>query len=111
MVRMVVLLPALQTQVRIWAFDEAVRVHSCYRSGMHITPEDIERRFDHHPPPDEERVEAHQGVRTVLRETAKYIVARVPPGREASLAITKLEEAMYWANAALARQNGNEPAK
>jgi hypothetical protein len=30
--------------------------------------------------------------------------AEYPPGREKALAITKLEEAMLWANAAIARQ-------
>jgi hypothetical protein len=71
---------------------------------MDISNEDIDHRFTYHVPPDEERAKAHEGVRTVLGETAKYVVARTPAGREQSLAITKLEEAMFWANAALARQ-------
>jgi hypothetical protein len=78
-----------------------------YCSGMHITQDDLDNRFTYHSPPDEERILAHENIRTALCETAKYIVARVPAGREASLAITKLEEAMYWANAALARQNAS----
>jgi hypothetical protein len=72
---------------------------------MEITDQDIENRFNYHQPPTDARIEAHAGVRAVLAETAKYIVGRVPAGREQSLAVTKLEEAMFWANAALARQN------
>jgi hypothetical protein len=69
-----------------------------------ISADELDRRFSHHPPPDEDRVKAHEGVRAVLSEVASYLVANTPAGREQSLAITKLEEAMYWANAALARQ-------
>jgi hypothetical protein len=35
---------------------------------------------------------------------ARFIDDTLPPGREKSLAITKLEEVMFWANAGLARQ-------
>ena len=45
-----------------------------------------------------------------LREAAKSLAQDIldltPPSREQSLALTKLEEAVMWANAAIAR---NEP--
>ena len=50
-------------------------------------------------------MERHQRVRTVLFSAADEIVELTgPPSREQSLAITKLEEAMFWANAAIARE-------
>ena len=47
---------------------------------------------------------AHSNVRFACREAAKLFLATVPAGREQSLAITKLEEAMMWANAGIARE-------
>jgi hypothetical protein len=35
---------------------------------------------------------------------AQFVDRICPDGREKSTAITKLEEAMFWANAAIARQ-------
>ena len=37
---------------------------------------------------------------------AVEIVKAIPPGRERSVALTKLEEAMFWTSAAAARNNG-----
>lgn len=67
-----------------------------------MTPEDIANRFDFHQPDDEKRM-SHEFVRNMLAATAKDFEHLLPEGREKSLAITKLEEAMFWANAALAR--------
>lgn len=63
---------------------------------------DLDRRFDYHKP-DEGRAAAHAGVREVIKEAAQELVTLVPEGREHSLMLTKLEEAMFWANAAIAR--------
>lgn len=64
---------------------------------------DLGRRFSHHPPGEGGTV-SHEGVRFVCKEAANYILRSVPPGREQSLALTKLEEAMFWANAGIARE-------
>ena len=45
----------------------------------------------------------HQKVRETLYEAASTLNLMLPNGREKSLAITKLEEAMFFANAAIAR--------
>lgn len=65
---------------------------------------DIENRFEYHPPKDEETKFAHERVRLLLVEVALELDGLVPEGREKSTAITKLEEAMMWANAGIARQ-------
>lgn len=69
---------------------------------MTITKEDVEQRFIFHPP-DEEKAAKHARIRREIKATAETIVESVPEGREQSLAITKMEEAMFWANAGLAR--------
>lgn len=58
--------------------------------------------FNHHAP-DAMRVEAHQTMRGAFKTSAQYLMMNVAPSRERSLALTKLEEAMFWANAAIAR--------
>jgi hypothetical protein len=44
----------------------------------------------------------------LIRDSAKYLAGIikdvVPEGREQALAITKLEEAVMWANAGIARK-------
>ena len=64
---------------------------------------DIDNRFDYHPPQTEERKQDHEQVRTSLKSLAHRLNEIVPDGREKSLAMTHLEEAMFWANAGLAR--------
>lgn len=70
-----------------------------------MATEDIENRFAYHPPKDEANKNAHEGVRAALKTVAHQIDASpdIPNGREKALALTKLEEAMFWANAAIAR--------
>jgi hypothetical protein len=67
------------------------------------TNEQLEHRFAHHPPRNEQTAQAHESVRSLLQATAILIRDATPTGREQSLALTKLEEAMFWANAAIAR--------
>ncbi len=71
---------------------------------MPITDSDLENRFAHHQA-DESSALKHDNVRFVCREAAKAIVAMTPSGREQSLAVTALQEAMMWANTAIAGEN------
>ena len=64
---------------------------------------ELPRRFGYHAP-DAERGRRHAEMRNHLLEVALTIDANVPDGREKSLAITHLEEAMFWANAGIARE-------
>ncbi|MEV0031415.1 hypothetical protein [Nocardia sp. NPDC050793] len=63
---------------------------------------DINHRFDYHRP-STAKVTAYEGVRAGCRELAHQFDRDLPPGREKALAITQLEQAMFWANAAIAR--------
>lgn len=64
---------------------------------------DIENRFAYHKPNDN-KTKHHELVRDQLKSLAHHWDGNLPAGREKSLAITKLEEAMFWANAAIARE-------
>ena len=68
-----------------------------------MDPQDIEHRFAFHAAPDQEKRDAHGSVRQACRQAADRINELTEPSREQSLAITALEEAMFWGNAALAR--------
>lgn len=67
---------------------------------------DIDNRFRFHPALDEEKRNAHDSVRELYLEFAHELNDRLPKGREKSLAVKKLEESMFWANASLARPCG-----
>jgi hypothetical protein len=69
-----------------------------------MAPEDIAHRFAFHPANTEEKRDAHTSVRQQCRQLADFLNEALPEGREKSLAITHLEEVMFWGNAALARQ-------
>lgn len=73
--------------------------------------EDFEIRFTYHPPQSDEIVDAF----VKIRETALYYAEMMnlfcKDCRELSLAITKLEEAVFWANAALARNGLRKKSK
>lgn len=66
--------------------------------------EELANRFDFHPATTPQRQAAHQSVREDCHELAVALNDVLPEGREKSLAITNLEQVMFWANAALARQ-------
>jgi hypothetical protein len=68
-----------------------------------VAPEDIEQRFAFHPATTDEKRNTHTSVRQQCRQLADALNALLPEGREKALAITHLEEVMFWGNAALAR--------
>lgn len=65
--------------------------------------ERVDNDFEFHPASTEEKQNQHTAVRTKLREVAHFIVDKVPPGREQSLALTALEECMHWCNSGIAK--------
>lgn len=74
--------------------------------------DDIEHRFTHHPPGSPAVANTHQDIRLAMCQAAVVVADRTERCREQSLALTALEEAMFWANAAVARHHpDNRPAK
>jgi hypothetical protein len=73
----------------------------------HDITADIElaHRFNYHPPRDEATKELHEQVRHDVFVLAAFMDDNLPVDRPREKAIvqTKLEEAMMWANAAIAR--------
>ena len=64
---------------------------------------DIEHRFAFHAATTDEKQLAHGSARGLCRSLAMQLNDLLPDGREKALAITHLEEVMFWANAAIAR--------
>ena len=62
----------------------------------------IDNNFKHHAPKGDQS-ERYEGIRNAVKDVALLIDFECPNSREKSLAITKLEEAVMWANAAIAR--------
>lgn len=67
--------------------------------------EDIDNRFNYHPPANDRIVSAHEAVREGVKAVAHVMADLLPNCRERSIALTKLEEAMFAANAAIARHH------
>lgn len=67
-----------------------------------ISKTEIDNRFTFHPA-DEDRAVKHLMIREHGKSLVEYLNENVPDGREKSLAITRIEEAVMWANAGLAR--------
>lgn len=66
---------------------------------------DLLDRFTYHAPKSNDRLRQHERVRSYLLQMAQEFTDTLPSGRELSLVLTKLEEAMFWANAAIARRS------
>jgi hypothetical protein len=69
---------------------------------MEPKDERIENNFTYHSPNDKQQ-QIYQSIRSKAKELAYLIQDLVPESREKSLAMTKLEESVMWANAAVAR--------
>jgi hypothetical protein len=64
--------------------------------------DDLTKRFTYHPPkPGQNDIYAE--TRNIAWNLAAHIITIQPNSRERSLAITKLEECIMWANAGIAR--------
>lgn len=62
----------------------------------------IDNAFMYHAPHGDQ-VAHYARIRNEARELAKTIGILTPPSREQALALTNLEQAVMWANAAIAR--------
>ena len=65
--------------------------------------EQLEKAFKHHPPANDDVVRRHEAVRAAALQFAQEITNNVPQSKERNVAIERIEEAMFWANAGIAR--------
>lgn len=62
----------------------------------------IDRNFTYHAPFGDQP-KRYQAIRACAKELAALILSTTPQSRKQSLALTNVEQAMMWANAAIAR--------
>jgi hypothetical protein len=62
----------------------------------------VERDFKYHPP-KEGQAKRYEAIRNKAKELALMLVRECPDSSEKNLALTKIEEAVMWANASIAR--------
>jgi hypothetical protein len=65
-------------------------------------PEDLDRIFTYHAPKGDQS-ERYKAIRDAGRVFADVIARSSPPSSEQTLAIRKIEQAVMWANAGIAR--------
>lgn len=71
--------------------------------GCVVMQIDIESIFSYHAPLNTATREAHENVRREVKTTAQMFAAELPDSPEKALAIRKLQEAMMYANSAIAQ--------
>ena len=64
--------------------------------------EQIQRNFTYHAPKGSQPAR-YEAIRAMAKQFAEMIEGSCPDSREKSLAFTKLEEVVMWANASIAR--------
>jgi hypothetical protein len=64
--------------------------------------EEIENRFTYHAPKPGQP-ELYGTIRSKAKEFALYLHDNISNSRELSVALTKLDEVVFWANASIAR--------
>jgi hypothetical protein len=71
--------------------------------------EELENRFTYHAPHGDQ-AERYVQIRDQAKSLARSLATLCPESRELSLALTKLDEVVFWANASIARreENSNE---
>ena len=69
-----------------------------------MTNEELKSRFTYHAPTGDQPVR-YERIRAKAMMLVAYIDEYCPDSREKSLAVTKIEEAVMWANASIARED------
>ena len=83
----------MPTTGKIWT--DIMRAHK-------FDDDDLKNRFTYHAP-KQGQPERYNAVRLEYLAIARVISIECPPSPELSRALTKLEESVFWANAAIAR--------
>lgn len=66
---------------------------------------DLINRFTFHPVTGPSQANLYEEVRAKALEFALWLDEIAPDSRELSTALTKLDEVVFWSNAAIARHN------
>lgn len=64
---------------------------------------DLENNWNYHPVDDDDANDYLDEQRETFKNLATFVDDNLPESREKSMTLTKLEEALMWANAAIAR--------
>lgn len=64
--------------------------------------QELQRRMAYHPIKDDAQRELYEQNRAKFIDLARHVVEATPESREQSLALTALQEALMWTNAAIA---------
>lgn len=67
-----------------------------------LDDDELRRRFTYHPPRPGQP-EVYRELRDAAHDLARLFVEHAPKSRELSLALTNVEQAVMWVNAAIAR--------
>lgn len=62
----------------------------------------LKRNFTYHPPTGTQQAR-YESIRNSAATFAHLLLVSCPESRERSLALTKLEESVHWANASISR--------
>jgi hypothetical protein len=81
--------------------SEPIQVKAKYTNNQ-IDFERIKNNFVYHAPVGDQ-VQRYEWIREGAKVYAEFLIAVCPLSRELSLALTNLEQAVMWANAAIAR--------
>jgi hypothetical protein len=83
--------------------DDRLEMFWCWMPFQKLEP-DLDNLFTYHAPkPELNQAKRYQDIRDHAKYLAEHMTRQCPESRERSLAIQKIEEAVFWANAAIAR--------
>lgn len=71
---------------------------------MSLGSDELAKRFGYHRA-TRDSAPQHNSIRQIMLDTAHRLDEILPPGRDSSLAFTHLQEAMHWANSAIAMED------
>jgi len=88
-----------------WVNEGIAEMQAAQRNARTLIPADVadlETRFTYHKPFGTQP-QRYEALRAKAKELAALILGTCPISREMSLALTRVEEACFWANASIAR--------
>jgi hypothetical protein len=71
----------------------------------------LDNDFTYHPPQTRDTATKYVFIRGACKFLATLLIRLCPSSRERSIALTKIEEAMMWANASIAREGGRSSGR